>query len=101
MILINNSSDDEQPGDTLSVDPLKDPSHTVTIPQGHVWLQGDNYASSMDSREYGPVPMGLLVGKVAGRVIFIHLSIFTIRTGMLTMDRCEYTATNAIILWFY
>jgi mitochondrial inner membrane protease subunit 1 len=36
----------------------------VKIPAGHVWLEGDNPRQSTDSRTYGPVPMGLLKGKV-------------------------------------
>ncbi|KAN0060870.1 hypothetical protein ACQY0O_006604 [Thecaphora frezii] len=39
----------------------------VTVPSGHVWLVGDNLAKSTDSRHYGPVPMGLLRGKVLAR----------------------------------
>ncbi|ERN05553.1 hypothetical protein AMTR_s00007p00265900 [Amborella trichopoda] len=37
---------------------------TVTVPKGHVWLQGDNIMHSQDSRHYGPVPFALLKGKV-------------------------------------
>ncbi|KAA1098335.1 hypothetical protein PGT21_033720 [Puccinia graminis f. sp. tritici] len=39
----------------------------LTIPQGHLWLQGDNYAVSIDSRTYGPVPIGLVSGKIVAR----------------------------------
>ncbi len=34
------------------------------VPKGHVWLQGDNYHNSTDSRHYGPIPYSLLRGKV-------------------------------------
>eukprot|EP00931_Biecheleriopsis_adriatica_P069931 TRINITY_DN43734_c0_g1_i1.p1 TRINITY_DN43734_c0_g1~~TRINITY_DN43734_c0_g1_i1.p1 ORF type:complete len:182 (+),score=15.44 TRINITY_DN43734_c0_g1_i1:34-546(+) len=34
------------------------------VPRGYVWLEGDNKAQSHDSRHYGPVPVGLLQGKV-------------------------------------
>lgn len=40
----------------------------ITIPQGHVFLCGDNLANSTDSRHYGPVPLGLVRGKVIARV---------------------------------
>ncbi|KAI5479513.1 mitochondrial inner membrane protease subunit 1 [Pseudohyphozyma bogoriensis] len=40
----------------------------VTVPKGHVWLAGDNMSNSIDSRDYGPVPVGLLRGKVVCRV---------------------------------
>ncbi|KAJ1430437.1 peptidase S24/S26A/S26B/S26C, partial [Ochromonadaceae sp. CCMP2298] len=34
------------------------------IPEHHVWLQGDNSENSYDSREYGPVPVNLIRGRV-------------------------------------
>lgn len=40
----------------------------LTVPPGHVWLAGDNASNSSDSRFYGPVPLGLLRGRVRGRV---------------------------------
>ena len=36
----------------------------VEVPSGHLWLQGDNKDNSTDSRDYGPVPYGMLRGKV-------------------------------------
>lgn len=36
----------------------------VRIPLGHVWLAGDNPSNSTDSRSYGPVPIGLIQGRV-------------------------------------
>lgn len=56
------------PGDIICVDPRERNSPHVSIPKGHLWLQGDNYENSTDSRVYGPVPMGLVRGKVFGRV---------------------------------
>lgn len=35
---------------------------------GHVWIQGDNVYASYDSRHFGPVPYGLVQGKVFLRV---------------------------------
>ncbi|KAJ3169506.1 hypothetical protein HDU88_000696 [Geranomyces variabilis] len=55
------------PGDTVYVDPtVPEGARAITIPPGHVWLQGDNYNNSTDSRRYGPVPIGLLRGRVLG-----------------------------------
>ncbi|KAJ2663716.1 hypothetical protein IWW48_001197 [Coemansia sp. RSA 1200] len=52
------------PGDVICVDPTVDNSSYTTVPKGHVWLQGDNYSNSTDSRTYGSVPLGLLRGRV-------------------------------------
>ena len=36
----------------------------VTIPKGHIWLEGDNPNNSTDSRHYGPIPSALVLGRV-------------------------------------
>ncbi|XP_030490299.2 mitochondrial ATP-independent inner membrane protease subunit 1a [Cannabis sativa] len=41
---------------------------TAVVPKGHVWIQGDNIYVSNDSRHFGPVPYGLIQGKVFLRV---------------------------------
>lgn len=38
------------------------------VPQGHVWLEGDNKSNSTDSRDYGPVPIGLIRSKAVCRI---------------------------------
>ncbi|XP_071617974.1 mitochondrial inner membrane protease subunit 1 isoform X2 [Heliangelus exortis] len=38
-------------------------SHSY-VPKGHVWLEGDNLRNSTDSRCYGPVPYGLIRGRI-------------------------------------
>ncbi|KAA8524062.1 hypothetical protein F0562_010507 [Nyssa sinensis] len=54
---------------TFLVDPKNtDRCHTVVVPKGHVWIQGDNMYASNDSRHFGPVPYGLIQGKVCFRV---------------------------------
>ena len=40
----------------------------LVIPNGHMWLEGDNPMNSNDSREYGPIPQALVVGRVLCRV---------------------------------
>lgn len=37
------------------------------VPQGHVWLEGDNPDNSLDSRYYGPVPLALLRGRIVAK----------------------------------
>jgi inner membrane protease subunit 2 len=34
------------------------------IPVGHVWVEGDNKMHSVDSNSYGPLPKGLIKGKI-------------------------------------
>lgn len=43
-------------------------SKVVFVPRGHVWLEGDNFENSSDSRVYGPVPMGLIQSRILMRL---------------------------------
>lgn len=43
-------------------------SNMIVVPRGHCWLEGDNAGNSLDSRQYGPVPLGLLRSRAIGRV---------------------------------
>ncbi|GAA5869737.1 hypothetical protein JCM1840_000575 [Sporobolomyces johnsonii] len=60
------------PGDTVCVDPSgerrKPEVEWCKVPPGHVWLAGDNASNSTDSRDYGPVPMAMVRGRVVARV---------------------------------
>lgn len=77
------------PGDTICVDPTgqKAPStEHVVVPKGHIWIMGDNAAWSRDSRDYGPVPIGLVKSKLRARVGAVlpsrhHNSLSTRRSG--------------------
>lgn len=40
----------------------------IRIPEGHCWLTGDNLDNSLDSRDYGVVPLALITGKVIGSI---------------------------------
>lgn len=35
----------------------------VVVPRGHVWVEGDNGGKSYDSRDFGPVSLGLVDGR--------------------------------------
>ncbi|GMI85374.1 hypothetical protein like AT1G53530 [Hibiscus trionum] len=54
---------------TFSLDPTRShSSRSLVVPKGHVWIQGDNLYVSRDSRHFGPLPYGLIEGKVFMRV---------------------------------
>jgi inner membrane protease subunit 1 len=56
-------------GDQVNLQSASSPFiRSLTVPQGHVFLVGDNPDNSMDSRQYGPIPMGLVKGVVVCRV---------------------------------
>lgn len=62
------------PGDTMCVDPTGEiarSSEHVVIPKGHIWVGGDNAAWSRDSRDYGPVSIALVRGKLVAKVRMI------------------------------
>ncbi|XP_055638997.1 mitochondrial inner membrane protease subunit 1 [Toxorhynchites rutilus septentrionalis] len=40
----------------------------ITVPKGHLWIEGDNVHNSSDSRNYGPVPIGLVKSRAVCRV---------------------------------
>lgn len=40
----------------------------VTVPRGHLWIEGDNVHNSSDSRNYGPVPIGLVKSRAICRM---------------------------------
>ncbi|SCU89943.1 LADA_0F00738g1_1 [Lachancea dasiensis] len=61
------------PGDIILVDPsskddVSNPEQAfdsfIRVPQGHVWVTGDNLSQSLDSRTYNSLPMALIKGKI-------------------------------------
>ncbi|XP_037441954.1 mitochondrial inner membrane protease subunit 2-like [Triticum dicoccoides] len=49
------------PGDWVG---LPEKEEVRKIPEGHCWVEGGNGSVSRDSRAYGPVPLGLVQGRV-------------------------------------
>ena len=58
------------PGDVVTPRPgSRYPRDRVLVPDGCVWVEGDNEEEkSWDSNSFGPVGLGMLVGRVGGRV---------------------------------
>ncbi|KAI8333723.1 mitochondrial inner membrane peptidase complex catalytic subunit [Chlamydoabsidia padenii] len=76
------------PGDNICIDPTVPDRKYFDVPQGHVWVGGDNLSNSTDSRSYGPVAMGLIRGKVLAKA----WPEFTwIQNGMTPVDINQYT----------
>ncbi|XP_014469130.1 PREDICTED: mitochondrial inner membrane protease subunit 1 isoform X2 [Dinoponera quadriceps] len=53
----------------LPGDKIRNGLSVTTVPYGHVWLEGDNRSNSTDSRIYGPVPQGLLLGRAFCKIL--------------------------------
>jgi hypothetical protein len=68
------------------------PCCAVQVPRGHVWLQGDNLILSRDSREYGPVPLALVKGRVIAQVR--QHGMRTLQDGNFgsTLPRCKHSS---------
>lgn len=84
------------PGDFVLRDtPGKGEGLMVQVPKGHCWVVGDNLPWSRDSRMYGPIPLGLVKGKVL--VVFERGNIFRgklVRNGLI--DASEARIANAL-----
>ncbi|KAG7392762.1 Archaemetzincin-1 [Phytophthora pseudosyringae] len=52
-------------GDVVELQPRFDEERKgkITVPKGHVWVEGDNPTCSVDSRHFGAVPAALLIGR--------------------------------------
>ncbi|KAI0024527.1 LexA/Signal peptidase [Xylariomycetidae sp. FL0641] len=40
----------------------------IQVPKGHVYIVGDNLPWSRDSRDFGPLPMALIKGKIIAKI---------------------------------
>jgi signal peptidase I len=55
-------------GDTVKMSTYFNNKKISKVPEGHVWLEGDNPSNSTDSRYYGPVPAALINGRVVCKI---------------------------------
>ncbi len=44
------------------VEGVQEKKKRTIVPEGHVWVEGDNPKTSKDSNIYGPIPIGLIRG---------------------------------------
>lgn len=51
-------------GDTISPRAEYPRQKPTVVPRNHLWVEGDNAFHSIDSNTFGPVSLGLVVGKV-------------------------------------
>ena len=66
-------------GDIICVDPTGEraPSDEhVVVPKGHVWVMGDNASWSFDSRDYGPLSVSLIQGRIIARVCILSNTLY-------------------------
>ncbi|KAK8162441.1 peptidase S24/S26A/S26B/S26C [Phyllosticta citrichinensis] len=57
------------PGDFVLRDtPEKGDGIMLQVPEGHMWVAGDNQSASRDSRMFGPIPLALVRGKVLAQL---------------------------------
>ncbi|GJN74877.1 peptidase S24/S26A/S26B/S26C [Purpureocillium lilacinum] len=41
----------------------------IQVPEGHCWIVGDNLPASRDSRQFGPLPLALVQGKIIAKIL--------------------------------
>jgi signal peptidase I len=52
---------------TLKTNSFDESMDTILIPEGAVFIIGDQWWRSFDSRLFGPIPLDTILGKVMGR----------------------------------
>ncbi|KAJ6665116.1 hypothetical protein lerEdw1_005347 [Lerista edwardsae] len=65
------------------------------VPKGHVWLEGDNLRNSTDSRCYGPVPYGLIKGRICFKVHFCNLKFTRFNCNWVKQEQISNAVTNS------
>ncbi len=78
-------------GETVSTRSKK--LNRVTIPKGHVWVEGDEGFHSRDSNTYGPVSIGLVQAKVT-RILWPPSRFGVKPTNVLRDARVKHACTT-------
>ena len=65
----------------------------IQVPQGHIWVAGDNADASHDSRHYGPVPMALVEGRVMYQVPISLLPVSNSHSSAIGTDTQSWTSS--------
>ncbi|GAO49859.1 hypothetical protein G7K_3996-t1 [Saitoella complicata NRRL Y-17804] len=60
-------------GDLVCMDPSRNMREYLRVPPGHVWVTGNNLSNSWDSRQMGPIPLALVLGKATHKLSFVKL----------------------------
>ena len=72
LILAGNVYVNDQKQNEVYLDGVKTPRrgdfYDVTVPEGYVFVMGDNRAGSSDSREFGCIPLEKVEGRVKIRI---------------------------------
>lgn len=95
VIKVFEDNDDDDCGEGSAAS-LSDSSLEV-VPDGHIWVEGDNSVNSADSRHYGPVSSALVVGKVWFRIWPLRGDAFMARgTRPMPPKRSPFTGSTVI-----
>ncbi|KAL2886275.1 Mitochondrial inner membrane protease subunit 1 [Ceratocystis lukuohia] len=73
------------PGDYVLVGNPGSSQDMLQVPEGHCWLVGDNLKASRDCRDFGPLPLALVTGKVVYRYKFPFWDLKRIKNGLLSV----------------
>ncbi|KAL1621242.1 hypothetical protein SLS54_005738 [Diplodia seriata] len=79
------------PGDSV-ITRGRYPFKKVLVPYNHVWVEGDNWRDTVDSNDFGPIPMGLITGRAEYRVWPLN------RRGTVPDPNVEFKTYSKVIL---
>lgn len=64
--LVRNGVEQNEP--YLMPDATRGDDHRSSVPQGHVFVAGDNRSNSYDSRHFGAISDSAIIGKICGQL---------------------------------